>query len=75
MSDEYTPPREPCKRADGMTKFGYDTHAKAKKAARRTNVNGPRNGHKVHPYRCPECDYYHVGYATPGRPRNPGARP
>ena len=64
-----------CKRADGLTKLGYTSAAKAKQALRRTKQRtnqGNKGPLRLRPYRCPNCGLYHLGHTRPELGRNQG---
>lgn len=63
--------REPCKRPDGLTKLGYYSHAKAKRAARIIQMRTTDRSRPIKPYKCNVCGLYHVGHTDPGRDRRP----
>lgn len=52
--------RQPCHRADGLTKAAYRKRSAARQAAKRTNLH-PDLGRLV-AYKCRDCGWYHVGH-------------
>lgn len=54
------PPARSCRTAGGISKRQFDSKATAKRAARRV-------GHGLSVYRCPVCDWWHLGHAPQKR--------
>jgi len=53
------------RRSQCKGKIQYNSKADAKKAIRRRQTKNGGFHHAVEPYRCPHCDYFHLGSAKP----------